>query len=71
MARRLSSGLHIASSLIEDTPEKERDNDKENAEPGDTSAAKRTGDGMCRYDAHNMPVVVLGDVVPLLNGEYA
>ena len=36
------SGIFIASSLIADTPEKE----KENAEPGDTPAAKhRSGDG--------------------------
>lgn len=46
MARRLSTGLHIASSLIEDTPEK----DKENAEPGDGDGADTVKrDGMSRY----------------------
>lgn len=39
------SGIFIASSLIADTPQK----DKENAEPGDTPVAKQAfGDGGSR-----------------------
>lgn len=61
MARRLSSGLHIASSLIEDTPEKDRDNDKENAGSDDTPAANRTGEGVSRYDGvYNTCILILG-----------
>lgn len=45
------SGIFIASSLIADTPEK----DKENAEP--IASRQRSGDGPSRYDIVGEDVV--------------